>query len=365
MSGRLLIVDDAPENLRILHGLLKAEGYTVLAATRGEVALTAALAPEPPELMLLDVRMPGMDGYEVCRRLKEHSATRDIPVIFISAGADAADKIEGFRCGGVDYVTKPFQAEEVLARVATHLALSRQRREIAALSELKDQLIRTISHDLRNPLTVVLGAAELLLAAPASLPEVEKRELVEGIQRRGEDMLRLVTELLDLSRIEAGLPLRLEAVGLAGLLSDEAARAEVAAGARGLTLEVSAPADDVVVKGDVERLRQVVTNLVGNAIRYTPSGGTIRLTAAAEGDHGALSVADTGVGIPADAVPHIFERFYRVPQHAAMDEAGTGLGLSIVKAIVDQHGGRIVVDSTPGGGSRFTVLLPLATAARR
>jgi two-component system sensor histidine kinase/response regulator len=358
-GGRILIVDDSPENLRILDGLLKAEGYTVLAAMRGEVALRAAFSPRPPELALLDVRLPGMDGYEICRRLKDHPSTRDIPVIFVSAGGDAADKVEGFRCGGVDYVTKPFQAEEVLARVATHLALARQRREIAALSALKDQLIRTISHDLKNPLTVILGATEMLLSGGMPAADGEARTLVADVHQRGEEMLRLITDLLDLSRIEEGMPLRLQAVSLPALLAEQASRAEGAARARGVRLDAEPSGEEIVVAADPGRIAQVVANLVSNAIKSTPEGGRVTLSATREGGWGALHVSDTGIGIPAEAIPRLFEPFYRVPEHAHRDARGTGLGLSIVKAIVEQHGGQTTVETEPGRGSRFTVLLPV------
>lgn len=357
--GRILIVDDAAENLRVLHDLLKAEGYTVLTAMRGEVALNAAAATPAPDLVLLDVRLPGMDGYEICRRLKADPATRDIPVMFLSAGGDMADKVEGFRVGGVDYVTKPFQVEEVLARVATHLALSRQRREIVALSALKDQLIRTISHDLKNPLTIVLGNAEYLLTTASPVSGEEARRMIAGIQKRGQEMLRLVTDLLDLSRIEEGMPLRLQAVDLEPLLLAQAVRAEAFARAAGVALKVEPPPEPVTVLADPERIGQVLANLVSNAIKYTPAGGRVTLAAHGDGRYGALSVRDTGVGIPAEAIPELFKPFYRVPASGPRKTEGTGLGLSIVKAIVDQHRGEVRVESDVARGSVFTVRLPL------
>lgn len=358
-SGRILVVDDAAENLRVLHDLLKAEGYTVLTAMRGEVALSAAAAPQPPELVLLDVRLPGLDGYETCRRLRANPSSRDIPVIFISAGGDMADKVEGFRCGGVDYVTKPFQVEEVLARVATHLALARQRREIVALSALKDHLIRTISHDLRNPLTIVLGNTEYLLSGMLPLPEGDARTMIADVHQRGQEMLRLVSDLLDLSRIREGMPLRVQEVDLAGLVAQQAARAEGAARGRRVRVAIDASPEELVVVADPERIGQVVENLVSNAIKYTPPGGNVTLSTRRDAHRAALSVHDTGLGIPAGSIPHLFEPFYRVPEREHTEAEGTGLGLSIVKAIVDQHGGEIRVESEPGRGSRFTVLLPL------
>jgi two-component system, sensor histidine kinase and response regulator len=358
VSGRILIVDDAAENLRVLHDLLKAEGYTVLTAMRGEVALSAATGPQTPDMVLLDVRMPGMDGYEICRRLKADAATRDIPVMFLSAGGDMADKVEGFRVGGVDYVTKPFQVEEVLARVATHLAISRQRREIAALSALKDQLIRTISHDLKNPLTIVLGNAEYLLSSKAPLTDEDRRRLIEGVQRRGQEMLGLVTDLLDLSRIEEGMPLHLEPLDL-GALAERQAKDALDRG-HGIDLRYESPAETVTVKADGERLAQVAANLLSNALKYTPTGGRVTVSVERVAGCGVLRVRDTGLGIPADALRRVFEPFYRVDQPEHRKAEGTGLGLSIVKAIVEQHGGEVRVESEPGTGSTFTVLLPLA-----
>jgi signal transduction histidine kinase len=359
-TGRILVVDDTAENLRFLHALLSAEGYTVLTAMRGEVALQAARAPQPPELVLLDVRMPGMDGYDVCRRLKADPQTADVPVIFVSAGGDVADKVEAFRCGGVDYVTKPFQVDEVRARVATHLALARQRREIAALSALKDQLIRTISHDLRSPLAVVLTGAEALKTGLVPLDSEDARIMIAGIHQRGEDMLRLVTSLLDLARIEEGMPLEIQRLPLMPLLTAQAASATSTARARGVTLEVTASEDEIAVAADADRVAQVVANLLSNAIKYTPRGGRVTLAAAREAGFGKILVSDTGVGIPAESVPRLFEPFYRVPGRQREQVEGTGLGLSIVKAIVDQHRGAIRVDSEPGFGTQFSVLFPLA-----
>jgi two-component system, sensor histidine kinase and response regulator len=322
------------------------------------VALSAVAGAQPPELVLLDVRMPGMDGYEVCRRLKEDPSSRDIPVIFISAGSDMADKVEGFRCGGVDYVTKPFQVEEVLARVATHLALARQRREIAGLSALKDHLIRTISHDLRNPLTIVLGNTEYLLSGGA-LAGDDARAMIADVHQRGQEMLRLVSDLLDLSRIRDGMPLQAQELDLEALLIRQAAGAETAARGRGVLLRVEGSREKVTVKADSERIGQVVANLLSNAIKYTPAGGSVTLSAMREADHATLAVQDTGLGIPAASIPRLFEPFYRVPGREHQQAEGTGLGLSIVKAIVDQHLGEIRVESEPGHGSRFTVLIPL------
>jgi signal transduction histidine kinase len=361
--GRILIVDDAPENLRVLHDLLKAADYTVLTAMRGEVALSAATAPQPPDMVLLDVRMPGMDGFEICRRLKADAATRDIPVMFLSAGGDMADKVEGFRAGGVDYVTKPFQVEEVLARVATHLALSRQRREIAALSALKDQLIRTISHDLKNPLTIVLGNAEYLLSSEAPMDDAERRSMIADVHRCGQEMLKLVTDLLDLSRIEEGMPLQRVPVDLGGLAERQVKDALGPATAAGLTLRFEGAPEPVTADVEPERMAQVLANLIGNAIKYSRPGGSVVVRVATEMGRAALVVRDTGLGIPADALPRLFEPFYRVPQAEHRKAEGTGLGLSIVKALVEQHGGSVHVESEPGRGSTFSVRLPLAAGA--
>ncbi|MEN9204281.1 MAG: response regulator [Thermostichales cyanobacterium BF4_bins_65] len=364
IKGNVLLVDDTPDNLRLLSSILSDQGYKVRSVIRGSMALTAVQA-SPPELILLDITMPEMSGYEVCQRLKQDPKTADIPVIFISALDDVLDKVKAFRVGGVDYISKPFQLEEVLARVETHITLSRQRQalqrqkqEIESLGQLKDHLLSTVSHDLKSPLTVILGLTKLLQATLELGDLAQQREMLARIQASGEKMLNLVTDLLDLSRIEQGMQLELAEVDLAGVVQQQVLAAEFAACQKHITIELNLPTTPLPVQADSRRIEQVIGNLLSNAIKYTPSGGTITLATEVSPSQIQLHVQDTGFGIPAADLGRIFERFYRVNQPQHRQEPGTGLGLAIAKEIMLQHGGNLTVSSELGKGSRFTMVLP-------
>ncbi|GAB4213620.1 MAG: hybrid sensor histidine kinase/response regulator [Synechococcales cyanobacterium] len=364
VKGNILLVDDTPDNLRLLSSILTDQGYKVRSVIRGSMALTAAQT-SPPELILLDITMPEMNGYEVCERLKGDPRTADIPVIFISALDDVLDKVRAFQSGGVDYISKPFQLEEVLARVQTHITLSRQqralheqKREIETLGHLKDQLLSTVSHDLKSPLTVILGLSRILQATLSGLPPEQVQDMLGKIHHSAEKMVQLITDLLDLSRIEQGMQLQLQRIDLAALLGQQMHHFEFSAQQKQIPLSLSLPDETLSVRADPQRLEQVLSNLLSNAIKYTPNQGTVQVQVVLEPTLIHVQVRDTGFGIPAADVAHVFDRFYRVnhPQHR--QETGTGLGLAIAKSIMEQHGGDLQVSSELGVGSVFTMVLP-------
>ncbi len=360
----ILIVDDTPDNLRILTSMLQAHGYRVRPAINGQIALTA-VGQTQPDLILLDIMMPGMTGYEVCERLKIDPHTRDIPIIFISALDDTLDKVKAFEIGAIDYIAKPFQIEEVLARIENHLTLYKQRQEIARLNEFKDLLLRTVSHDLKNPITNIIGYSELLLehaeqkVSDNCQNHAQSLTILNRIAQTANHMHQLVTRLLDLSALEeGGADLQLSLVSLSELLTRQVLDFDLSIQQKQIRLETAWPESGVIIEADEHWLGEVFSNLLGNAVKYTPQGGTVHLAAKFEPykDDMQIIVADNGIGIPAEALPHIFERFYRVEAHR--DYAGSGLGLSIVKAIVTRHGGHIKVESELNKGTTFTVTLP-------
>jgi two-component system sensor histidine kinase/response regulator len=224
-KGDILIVDDTLANLDLLLAMLSNQGYKVRAAINGSMALKSVFSAAP-ELILLDINMPDMNGFEVCRQLKSDARTREIPIIFISASDEMDDKVRAFETGGVDYVTKPFQVEEVLARVSSQLALYQQKRELEVfrqreidylreLSAMKDEFVQTVSHDLKNPISVIMGYADLLLTEELIAQNPEVLSYVTAIRRRSDEMFELVSNLLDLAKIEAGMglsaaPMRLD-----------------------------------------------------------------------------------------------------------------------------------------------------------
>jgi signal transduction histidine kinase len=358
--ARIMVVDDAPPNLQFLERILGAQGYRVFALPNGDMALHAA-AEDPPDLILLDILMPGPDGYEVCTRLKAHPRLRDIPVIFLSALSESWDKVRAFQVGGVDYVTKPFQAEEVEARVQTHLELSRQRRELRAsferlreLEHLRDSLTQMIVHDLRSPLTVIGMTLELLgQFVPGDEPGVA--DLLTGARRGTQEMAGMIAQLLDISRMEAGqMPLRRLRGDLVELA--EAAQQSVAplAGQRRVVLQSAGP---VIASHDGELVTRVLRNLLVNAFKFTPDGTEVRVCLGCDGGEARVTVTDSGGGIPAEDHAKIFEKFGQAGNRTKRQ--GTGLGLAFCKLAVAAHGGRIGVESQVGRGSTFWFTLPL------
>jgi two-component system, sensor histidine kinase and response regulator len=359
LEGDILVVDDTPANLRILTSMLQSYGYRVRPAINGQVALTA-VASSLPDLILLDIMMPGLDGYEVCRQLKSNPTTRDIPVIFISALDDTLDKVRAFEVGGIDYIAKPFQIEEVMARIVNHLTLYRQRREIARLNEFKDLVLRTVTHDLGNPITNILGYTELLLEQYEIYQTLDLDKALPTLNRIAQTaryMSRLVSRLLNFSHLEGGAELQLDLVSLHEILTRQLIEFELPMEQKRLNLETDLPNTGVLIEGDDHWLDELFNNLLGNAIKYTPVGGTVRVQLEPAPDAVQVRISDTGIGIPPEALPHIFERFYRVEAHRET-HMGSGLGLSIVETIVQLHGGKIGVESEVNVGTTFTISLP-------
>ncbi len=365
----ILMVDDTPTNVRLLSDLLVSRGYEVREALNGPAAL-AMVKANPPDMILLDIFMPEMDGYQVCELLKADPQTRDIPVIFISALSDIDNIVKGFEVGGVDYVTKPFKFREVLARVATHLMLVEQRKEIQSLrqqdresfeslNKMKDEFISMATHDLRNPLNVILGYAVVL----DRLEVVDhQKELLDdtrqAIRQNVQKMRTLVTDILDMAQVKSVTGLETAPMPLGAFLQECLDGFRVVAQQKNITLKYDPPVEEIQVTLNRQYMARVMDNLVSNAIKYTPSSGCVTLTVQNDPSQVVIRIADTGIGISADDLPHLFDAFYRVSHVQHEDIEGSGLGLAIVKTIVEKHNGQIAVSSTPGQGSTFCITLP-------
>jgi two-component system sensor histidine kinase/response regulator len=362
----ILVVDDAPANLQVISGLLKGHGYRVRLSPSGRLALHAA-RQEPPDLILLDVNMPELSGYEVAEELKKDPALRDIPIIFLSALQDTVDKVRAFAAGAVDYVTKPFQFEEVEARVRTHLSLRRlqaeleQRRqsleqanhELRKLQELRDNLTHMIVHDLRSPLTAIIANLDLVAMREKSLSPVGADSLADA-RASSLTLVRMVSSMLDVSRMEAGqLELARTACEL-GALCQEAVRSVRVPGTDVECL-VDAP-EPLVVAADKELLVRVLENLLGNAFKYAPPGDVVRVGVARAASALRVTVADHGPGIAPEQHARIFEKFGQAQPGGP--RSGSGLGLTFCKLAVEAHGGRIGVESQLGKGATFWFELP-------
>jgi signal transduction histidine kinase len=368
-NSDILIVDDTPQNLKLLTTMLTERGYRVRPAINGEIALQTA-RKTPPQLILLDIQMPGMDGYEVCQRLKDDEMTQDIPVIFLSALDSTEDKVKAFRVGGVDYITKPFQLEEVLARVEAQLMLFKQWREIEKflrrersyyerLSQTKEDMMRMASHDLKNPLGIILGYSEMLLDYPEVKDHPELVRYIGAIQKSASSMKDLVHDLLDLAQVASGIAFEKDLHDWPPLVAEEVDTFQLLAQKKNIKLIYEAPPATMQLFISPARMRQVLSNLLSNAIKYTPDGGQVRVWMEASDQQMQTHIEDTGLGIPERDMPHLFEKFYRVNSDSHKDIEGTGLGLAIAQEISKQHDGYIAVRSVHGKGSDFIITLPL------
>ncbi len=363
----ILVVDDTPANLHLLMGMLKESGYKVRSVSAGKFALQTA-KHNPPDLILLDVIMPEMNGYEVCERLKADEQLAEIPVIFISALNETMDKVKAFQVGGVDYVTKPFQLREVQARVATHLELHRQRHliqesyeQLRRLEELRDNLVHMVVHDMRTPLTSIKGFLQMLNTVEGERMSDDGREYVAIATADADNLIELINSLLDVSKMEAGeMTLDLGECNLIDIIREVMGKVESLRENRQFTLD--APEEPMTVLGDARLLARIIQNLLGNALKFTPDGGCISVGLEADQRGVRVYVRDSGPGIPDESLERIFEKFGRVTPRQNQRQYSTGLGLTFCKLAVEAHGGSIGVDSEVGKGSTLLVYHTLSVA---
>jgi len=365
-SPSILVVDDTPANLQMLADMLKRRGYRARPVPSGRLALQAAKA-DPPDLILLDVNMPEMDGYEVCAELKKDPALTAIPVIFISAYGETADKMRAFSAGGLDYITKPFHVEEVEARVAIHLQLRRQQRELETmlakqreLENMRDSMVHMIVHDLRAPLTAVFNYLDLVREQEAGFIAPESMQNLDLAMKASRWMVQMVNVLLDASKIESGqMTLRRVECDVGDVVSDAIDAIRSLADEK----NVLCKSEHVRAAVDRDAIARVVQNLVTNAVKLTPPGGDVRISLRTKDASLRVEVSDNGPGIAAEHHPKIFEKFGQLDTNVRQSIPSSGLGLYFCKLAVEAHGGHIGVDSEVGQGSTFWFELPMRAPA--
>lgn len=367
-GSRILVVDDDRLNVRILGGILRPEGYILAEADTGEHAL-AAIEAFKPHLVLLDVIMPGIDGFETCRRLRAAHGHLAPPVIFITAKAESNDVVEGLGAGAVDYLPKPFKAKEVQARVRSHLQnrlLAEQKQllvdQLSKANAAKNRFLGMAAHDLRNPLASIRGLADFLLEGAAGPLQPEQADLVRTILDASQSMLTLVNELLDVATIESGeLKLNLQPTDLARLVADSVALTNLEGAKKHTQVRMPSATPGIVAQLDAAKIRQVVDNLLSNAVKYSPPAATITALVALDPAAATCSFAvrDQGPGIPEGERHKLFKDFSQLSVRPTGGEKSTGLGLAICRKIVDAHAGSITAENLPQGGCEFRVTLPL------
>ncbi|MEI6820363.1 MAG: hybrid sensor histidine kinase/response regulator [Bacteroidota bacterium] len=356
--SNILIVDDVPANLKVLGDILKGEGYKVRPVPNGNLALQVA-EKEKPDLILLDIMMPDMNGYEVCSRLKEDPNLNDIPVIFISALNDTKDIVKALNSGGVDYITKPFQAEEVKARVATHLKICKQSKELQKLNAQKDKFFSIIAHDLRNPLGGFMALTEMMAADLELIPVDEQKELMLNLNQSASNIFNLLENLLEWSQMQRGqIAYNPEMLNLHEVV-DECSKS-VNETARNKAIEIICDIDnDLKVYADSNMIQTVIRNLVSNAVKFTEKGGKINVYTQTTDEDIEISIKDTGIGMNSMIVENLFKLDGKTNRAGTEGELSTGLGLILCKDFVEKHGGKIWAESQEGVGSVFTFTVPI------
>ena len=378
-AGTVLVVDDNPGNLRVLFEYLEESGLEVSVASSGERALQQ-LERFHPDIILLDVIMPGLDGFETCRRLKSHDATREIPIIFLTALVDSVNKVKGFLAGGADYITKPLQYEEVLARITAHLRIRRMEREICVLEatlanqshqleeqqesidasvqmkttqDLYERLLVCISSDLQQPFHTLMRSIRALVD---NIDEYGKNEFKGRIHRVETDAEELYAShenlLIWVANQRGFLEYTPETIDLYELVAYNITKFTPMAEKKKITFS-SAVREDTMVHADYNMVDIILRNLFSNAIMFTASQGSVRIVAAEVAEIFEISIINSGIGMNPDRIPYVFQN--RPYTHG---EDRAGIGLLLCRELIERHNGRIWCSSEPGEGTTVTFTLP-------
>lgn len=367
----VLIVDDIPENIQLLGTILDEQDIEFSYATNGKEALEA-VSFHKPDLILLDVNMPGMTGFEVCEILKKDPGTKEIPVIFLTAKTEPEDIVKGLTVGGIDYITKPFNSKELITRVRSHLELSISKQIIFAQNEqlnklnielkesiaTKDKFFSIIAHDLKDPFHTLLGFSNLLLSTFENREPEDIKRLVKQINQSSMHGFDLLNNLLEWSRSQTGsIKYNPERINLSSMVDDLLLLLSKTAEKKELHLTSCIPVD-CSVYADEKMIQTVIRNLVSNALKFTEPGGEVRIGGRDLGDETEITVSDTGLGIPEEHLSKLFSISENYSTTGTDKERGTGLGLLLCKEFVEKNGGRIRVKSESGKGSEFSFTTP-------
>ncbi len=367
----VLIVDDVAENIKVSGNILSGHGIEIAAATNGEDALKMA-ASDKPDLILLDIQMPEMNGFEVCRRLKENEATKNIPVIFLTAYGEIEDIVKGFDAGAADYIAKPFKAQELVSRVLNHLQLSYARSEIivknAELDErnrqlwesiaAKDKFFSIISHDLKNTFSSIINFTGYLKNNFKTLNANDLEKSLTSINQSSTQVYELLDNLLKWALSQTGkVEFRPEAINIKDIMNETIG--SLSASIENKKIKIVTNIDEeLIAYADGNMVKTILRNLASNAIKFSHSAGEVEIGAKRAMEGIAISVEDNGVGISGDHIKNLFKIDASVKTSGTQNEKGSGLGLILCREFVEINGGKISVESEPGSGSKFVFTVP-------
>jgi signal transduction histidine kinase len=366
MNGDLvLIVDDNPNNIQVVATIMAEYGYEMGIAMNAAEAYKF-LEANTPKLILLDVDMPEINGFEVCSALKKDLMYKNIPIIFLTAKNDKEDVVNAFDLGAVDYITKPFNSKELIARVRTHLSLKKTKDELEKKNlelekalEMKDEFLSLVSHEFRTPLNVISSAIQALSYIYSSELPYKAKQYLSMIRQNTFRQLRLVNNLLDITRANAGhIKVSKKNIDIVFLTKAIVESVHTFSAQKTIDIKFITLLEEKVIAIDEEKYERILLNLLSNAIKFTPEGKSITVTLGSIENQICVEVKDNGIGIPSNKLDIIFERFGQVDSSLSRQAEGTGIGLSLVKKFTEALEGSISVKSETGKGSTFTILLP-------
>lgn len=364
----ILVTEDDPSMLEIIAFLLEDEGYHVLQAANAETALSI-LQQNTPDLIISDIMMPGIDGFEFYEQVRAHAAWSQLPFIFLTARGQRVDIRRGMGLGADDYITKPFEPEELLEAVKIRLTRAAETQAVFHRigADLQEKIIQSLTHEFRTPLALVVGYTELLESTGQKMNTNDFQTVLNGLLSGSKRLMNLVEDFLMLSRLNMGDIARgahqesRRTVGPEWVVDQLVAQYESRAAAENVSLTVNHQAPGLTLTIGQPELTEIVRRLLDNAIKFSKgTDGQVIVTTCQDGDAWVLEIADNGVGIREDALPWIFEAFHQVDRDK-QEQQGSGVGLTIVRGLAETYGGRVAAKSTPRVGSTFTVWLPLAS----
>lgn len=353
----ILIIDDNPMNLLLTSKILEGFGFRTKTAESGLEGIEC-MEMEVPTLILLDISMPDMDGYEVCQEIKKNTKWIDIPIIFLTANTLTEDLIKGFEMGGVDYITKPFKSEELFVRVKTHLELYESRNEILKMNRQRDKLYSIIAHDIRSPLSGIMQTIDAIEQGYFDPTSDDFKEIIHHLKERTRETSTLLTSLLQWSRVKSDkFEMQPSETNVYVVVSSCLQLLDANASNKHINIHFDSD-ENAVAWCDEVSIHTVIRNLISNAIKFTNANGSIWIRTKRSECTLRIEIVDSGVGMTEDTIKKIFEKNEHHTTSGTDNEQGTGLGLMIVKEFVEKNNGKILVESVIGHGSTFVIELP-------